>query len=335
MGTRFWPLLLALLIVALPAAWLLLRRGKKLWRPALQRPLMALTILAVLLLAAYGWFVRPVFGALLSYTEWYDGQTIVLTDRENLLRLGWYLSPMGVWLGVAGICLLLWRTNRRTVALLGVGLFFSLLYLWRIQANPHHIYVMRRYVPVTMPFFIVSTAYLLYRLFMPPPTWKSTWQSTCRALGLILALAWLGSLAWSARGFITQVDYRGLTGQLAQLDEQLPANSVLLFDDQSPVSVGDVLGTPLHYIFGHDVYTLRAPQMLDDAALVKTIESWQNSGRSVYWIGAPGWLQEQDFRYESGEVNIGGSALEGSFDHKPYRIIQVNWTLNLRQIEPR
>ena len=301
----------------------------------MRRPFLGLAIVALLFLAAYAWFLRPVYGALPSYTEWYDGQIIVLTDRENLLRLGWYLSPLGVWLGVAGICLLIWRVDRRTVALLGVGLFFSLLYLWRIQANPHQIYAMRRYVPVTVPFFIVSAAYLLYWLLAPSPGWKSTWQVASRVVGLILALTWLGAIAWSARGFVTQVDYRGLSVQLAQLDEQLPANSVLLFDDRSPVSLGDVLGTPLHYVFGLDVYSLRNPQALDDAALVRTIESWQNSGRSVYWIGAPGWLAGHNFSYTSGEITIGGSALEGSFDHKPHRIIQVNWTLNLNRIEPR
>ncbi|MFW6097623.1 MAG: hypothetical protein ACOC9Z_06085, partial [Chloroflexota bacterium] len=136
--TRFWPLLIALSAIGLLAAWLFWRyRGRLAGKSRLHsipRPLLALFVLAVFGLAAYGWFIRPVYGALPSYTEWYDGQTIVLTDRENLLRLGWYLGPLGVWLGVAGICLSIWRVNRRTVALLGLGLFFSLLYLWRVQA---------------------------------------------------------------------------------------------------------------------------------------------------------------------------------------------------------
>ena len=83
------------------------------------------------------------------------------------MRLGWYLGPAGIALGVAGMCWMLVKDlNRRTVFLLGTGLFFSLLYLWRIQANPHQIYAMRRYVPVVLPFFIITAAYLINWLYV-------------------------------------------------------------------------------------------------------------------------------------------------------------------------
>jgi hypothetical protein len=77
------------------------------------------------------------------------------------LRLGWYLTPLGIWLGVLGSGLMLWRVNRRTVMALALGFMFSGVYLWNISANPHHVYVMRRYVPAVMPFFILGAAYLL------------------------------------------------------------------------------------------------------------------------------------------------------------------------------
>lgn len=354
LATRFWPLLVTLVAVGLLAVWLLGRYRKlsqvsELW-PGRLRPFLALVVLSIIGLAVYGWFIRPVYGALPSYTEWYDGQTIVLTDRENLVRLGWYLGPLGVWLGVAGICLLIWKINRRSIAFLGLGLFFSLLYLWRIQANPHQIYVMRRYVPVVLPFFIAGGAALIHYLVFGlwarregtsvhadhTASQTSLQRNTviaARVLGLLLALAWLATIAWSARGFVTQVDYRGLTAQLAQLDRQLPQNSVLIFDEQAPIGRGDILGTPLRFLFGHDVFTLRAPQQLDNALLVRTIESWQNSGRSVYWVGAADWLQTQDLNYTTEEVTITTSALEGSYEHKPYRILPLTWTLNLKLIE--
>ena len=121
--------------------------------------------LLVIVLALYAYLVRPHLGQVLSYAYWYGGGQLPDVDRENLVRLGWYLSPLGVALGVLGTAwMLVKEANRRTAFLLGAGLFFSLLYLWRIQANPHQIYAMRRYVPVVLPFFVVAATYLIYRL---------------------------------------------------------------------------------------------------------------------------------------------------------------------------
>ena len=334
---RPWPVFVALALLGALLGWAILQRSPAQSPAGFARAIKFVTVIAVVALAAYAWFLRPVYGAAPSYQEWYDGQTIVFTDRENLVRLGWYLGPMGVWLGVAGICLMVWRADRRTIALVGVGLFFSLLYLWRIQANPHQIYAMRRYAPVVAPYFIVAAAALLHALWQPAGSWKARrfYVRSARVLALLLAIVWFGGIAWSARGFIRQVDNPGLTAQLVQLDAQLDENSVLLFDDQAPISQGDILGTPLRFFFGQDIFTLRDRQALDDALLVDSIESWQNSGRSVYWVGAPDWLRAHGFTVRPQAATLSTAALEGSYDHKPYRILPWTWQLTINKIEPR
>ena len=282
---------------------------------------------AILLLGFYGWFLRPTPGPGNSYVDWYGGQTVFLTDDENLLRLGWYFSPWGIWLGVLGAALLLWRLNSQTAVFVGVGLFFSILYLWRIQATPHQIYAMRRYVPVTLPFFTVATAYLLGTL------------GRQRALGIRLATLaltffWLGGLAWSARGYVSQVDNAQLPAEVAALDTHFEENSVIIFNDQAPVSLGDLLGTPLHYLYGHDVFTLRQPDALPGEALRRQIAQWQESDREVYWVGPTALL-------EAHRLNIAGAQtdtvvfqhLEHSFERRPVRLIPVEWVLSLARIE--
>lgn len=330
-----WPYVGLMAVVVILGGWLLLRRGVLHWRPEVARPFQILSIAIIVGLAIYGWFLRPIYGPLPTYTEWYDGQTIVLTDRENLVRLGWYLGPLGVWLGVLGACLLIWRAGPRTIALTGLGLFFSILFLWRIQANPHQIYVMRRYMPVVVPFFIAAGASLILQLWRVTERWRhSPALLVTRTLILLLAVSWLGGVAWSARGFVTQVDYRGLTAQLQELDKRLDQNSILLVNDQATISLGDALGTPLRFLFGHDVYTIRSSQPID-ALLVNSIETWQNSGRSVYWVGVPDWLDSQAIDYQSQTVTLATTMLEGSYDHKPYRILPLTWRLTLNAIEPR
>lgn len=327
MLTHYLPTLLALIALAGIGALLLLRYGQHLRRPEVRRRLLAPVMLTIVLLAAYAWFIRPVVGATPSYQEWYDGQTIVLTDRENLVRLGWYLSPLGVWLGIAGICLLVWRLSRRTAALVGVGLFFSLLYLWRIQATPHQIYAMRRYVPVTMPFFLAAAALLLERL-------AGQERRLLRWAALILIPLWLGGLIWSARGFVTHVDNQGLTSQVAQLAERLPPGSVLIFNYPSPIGVGDLLGTPLHYLHGHDAFTLRDTEAVTSAAWERQIASWQEAGRSVYWIGDRTPLDTHDITYEEAQmIDISFTFLENAYDHKPRRLIPAQWMLPLARLQ--
>jgi hypothetical protein len=280
----------------------------------------------ILLLGVYGWFVRPAIGSAGSYQDWWADTALPTYDHENLVRLGWYLSPAGIWLGVAGIVLLLWHGSRRTIVILAIGVFFSLLYLWRIQANQHQIYAMRRYVPVVMPFFIFAAVYFLAWLMQGN-------RRGLRIAGVGLALLWLLGLAWSARGFISQVDYRGLIQEMAALDGTLPAHSVLIFNDQAPVGVGDVLGTPLRYLFGHDVLTLRQPQEADTGALLTAMREWQAAGQAIYWIGDAGFLDENGIAYESREALIPAVYLEGSYEHKPSAIIDSGWTLELHALD--
>jgi 4-amino-4-deoxy-L-arabinose transferase-like glycosyltransferase len=217
-----------------------------------RKPILITAIIGLVLLALYGWFLRPYLGQTTVRPDWFGGAALPRTDHENLLRLGWYLSPVGIALSVVGICLMLWRINRQTAVILTVGLLFSLLYLWRIQANPHQIYASRRYVPVTLPFAIFAGAYLLNALSnLDIGRLKRPYAMS---LAAILALIWLAATGLSARGFISQVDYRGLISQISDLNDQLDPNSILVFNGDSAVTTGDIIGTPLQYLFGHSVY---------------------------------------------------------------------------------
>ncbi len=296
------------------------------WWSRARRPVLLMISVLILLLSVYGWFVRPAIGSAGSYQDWWADTALPTYDHENLVRLGWYLSPVGVLLGVAGVVLLLWRGNRRTIVILAVGLFFSLLYVWRIQVNQHQIYAMRRYVPVVMPFFIFAGSYFLAWLM----------QGKRRALqvaGVGLAVLWLLGLAWSARGFISQVDYRGLIREMTALDATLPERSILIFNDQAPVGVGDVLGTPLRYLYGHDVLTLREPAGASSGALVAAMREWRAAGRAIYWVGDAGFLEANGIAYESRTAFIPAVYLEGSYERKPTAIIDGGWTLELHALD--
>ncbi len=318
------------------AGWLLARlqpqRFRRLaaWAGA-RRQLWAILAAGVVAAAAvYGYFVRPYLGEVRVSAYWYGGGTVPNLDHENLLRLGWYLGPVGIALSVAGTAwMLIKEANRRTAFLLVTGLFFSFFYLWRIQANPHQIYAMRRYVPVVLPFFIMTAACFIRWLYLHG---KGTVR---RFLVIGLTGIWLLGIVMGARGFVSQIDNRGLSDQLERFNAMMPAHSVIIFGEVAPISVGDLLGTPLRFLYGHDVLTLRAPDALDRLRFAEAVQRWQRAGRRVYWAtvpGGPAWPLEASALGPAVPYRFDMAALEYAYDHKPTQVIAQSWQFSLAEV---
>lgn len=339
---RAWPLLFLSVAVAGVVLWRLTRHPGRLRAPEeLRRPLLATVIALLLLYALYGWFLRPGTAANLVRPDVFSGGEIPVTNHENWVRLGWYLSPLGIWLGVLGGLMLVWRVERRTVLLVTLGWLFTALYLWNISANPHHVYVMRRYVPVVVPFFILSGAWLIGRWLQSREGWQVSlgrWRieapySIGGLLMAALAIVWLAGLGWSARGLVSQVDNRGLIEQVDDLAGRLPSNAVILFNDQSTIGQGDIWGTPLKFIYGRDVFALRQPPESVASSLMETIDAWQAGGRSVIWVGEAAWLDEMSIPYHTETISLTREQLEGNYLYRPRAIITDTEDLVLNYLE--
>lgn len=333
-GNNPWLLFGGLAMMAGTMVSLIFFRRQLLALGRLRPGLSALLISFILLLATYGWFIRP-YGVEpgRSWFYWYGGGNIPILDQENFIRLGWYLSPIGVWLGVLGLCLMVWHIRRDTAAIIGIGLFFTTLFLWRNQANPVQIYTMRRYIPVVMPLFIIAATYLISRIYDSRLTIDHSPFAIHKFFAFVLAFLWLGGLAWSARGFINQVDYRGLIGQMEAWNSQLAPHSVLIVNHEAAISLGDYLGTPFHFLYGHDVFTLRDPAGANLPLLVETIKEWQASGRDVYWMGEPTILDTYQLPYTPLHLGVAFQTLEASYDHKPTALTDTIWALPFARIE--
>jgi hypothetical protein len=315
-------------------SWILAKRGRaRIARIRVSQRWRWMAAASVAALALYGYWIRPKFGSALTSVYWYSGMPIPALDHENFVRLGWYLSPLGIALGVMGIVWILAReVNRRTAALLAAGLFFSFFYLWKIQANPHQIYAMRRYVPVVVPFFVLGAVYLLQQLSMVrlqnPINQRLPWFS------LGLTILWLYAIVVNAWGFVNQVDMRGAVDQMRQLNELFAPRSVLLFGDPALIGMGDLLGTPLRFLFGHDVYAVRDLEALGEGRLDRAVARWQASGRSVYWISVPQGLPWQGRAplVHVREFTFEAVVLENTYDHKPSRIEAASWPITIARV---
>jgi hypothetical protein len=86
--------------------------------------------------------------------------------QANLVRLGWYLSPLGIALALAGLALMVYRINSTSWLFLVIAAVASVVFLRLTYgtSDQHYIYIMRRYVPHVYPAFAIGIAYAIVHL---------------------------------------------------------------------------------------------------------------------------------------------------------------------------
>lgn len=333
--TQIWPLLIFL--AALGAVGLVLlgrwvransageQRAVLLWSWAMR----GLAVFVVIM-AFYAYFVRPQLAdPTRSFDYWYGGHEVPYVEPYNLPRLGWYISPLGIALAVAGISDALWsKTDARSALLLGIGIFFSCFFIQNSRNNPHHIYVMRRYVPVVIPFFMVMAVYFLDGLWANLSRWR--WLSM--ALRVILAF-WL---AYNSRYVTPVIQYRGAIRGLDEFVAVLGEEStVILFNDDRSVSTGATVGTPLHYLYGYTVFDMQETEVEVDH-LADQVRLWQEAGRRILLASGSepveglfaGWSCISKARLDM-ELPV----LEISYEHFPQDIVYHTLELDVCEVE--
>jgi hypothetical protein len=299
-------------------------RVQRAWRYA--RVILAIGLVS---LALYAYFVRPALADPQRATSyWYSDSSIPDVEPYNLVRLGWYLSPLGLALGVAGCALLVReQLSERSWALIGAGLLFSALYLYNTFNNPHHIYVMRRYVPVVFPFFALSAAYALRRLAS-----QIRWM---RVLAFGLAALQIGLLLYVGRVIIGQVDYQGGVQQFEVFATQIPRRAIVMFNDAQPLGTASFFGTPLAYLDERTVIDLQEDH-LDRERLDARVDGWLTQGRDVYVIDGPLHVSGLCDRWRCNALD-GASfdmpVLESSYEHFPTQIVRGQYRLDVYRVE--
>ncbi len=156
------------MVVSLVAAfviprWQWLRVRISRWR----RPVAAIAAFGTVALAAFAWFARPHLekttelpNSLVGFLQQAEGLLVESARRyyeHSMQWLSWYLGPVTLALGILGVALairvVVLGRGRRTGLSLALGAFLAptVLYLWRARAVPDQMWVMRRFLPVTIP----------------------------------------------------------------------------------------------------------------------------------------------------------------------------------------
>jgi hypothetical protein len=320
------------------------------------RPLLLVSALGIVALAGYGYFVRPriltpqmlaELPACLSPTQISNPGTACLKlqgyigapievprdNREvytiplaNLVRVGWYLSPLGIVLGIAGFALW-WRRgmNRAAWLFLAIGLIGTVFWVRQSYgtSDQSYIYILRRYIPQVYPALCLGIAYMLVWIAdrrvenrepsrgYPTETRRQEDKETGRqssiavvggrwsVVGAVaLGLALTGFLVVTNRGIYQHVEYGGALAQIETIAKRFGPNDVLLLHSGSR-DEPDLIATPLRYAFGVDAFTIKSSQPERYAPqLARYIQGWQEQGRTVYMIfGASGGFGLPGLRY--------------------------------------
>lgn len=288
----------------------------------------AITIIVLIL---YAYFVRPYLGTATLANYWYAQTQIPITNHENLVRLGWYLTPLGIGLATAGFCILIllgpWRLLWPWAL---VGGAFSFLYIYNILNNPFHIYAMRRYVPVVLPTFVLSGGVFLAWLWN-----HQHYARTMRTIAVLSFIAWMTGMIINGRLIWAHTEYAGVTQQIEEVAARFPQNAILLFVDPAPVGQGVVVGTPLHFLHDLPSYDLQEKH-LSEAMLLAQLGEWQAQGYAPHLLVAlgadlplnAGWLALLE------PIHITYPFLEASYDHPPSYIQQVDILMDVYAIAP-
>lgn len=293
------------------------------------RILLSIVAVGLVMLALYAYFVRPLqANPAREMSYWYGEHKVPDVEPYNLVRLGWYLSPLGVALGVLGIAAIVHeKVNDRTWMIVGVGVFFSVLFIYRTFNNPHHVYVMRRYVPAVIPTFALGIAYSVTRL--------AGWRPVGRALAAGLVAVQVGLMLYGGRVMIQQVDYRGGVEQFRAFSAQVPSGAIVLFNDDEPVGTAGIFGTPLAYLDNRTVIDLQEDQ-LDSDRLDALVAGWLADHRPVIVADGPSRVAGLCDRWHCRSLGVAEfdlPVLEASYEHMPARVVPLQFSLELYAVE--
>ena len=181
------------------------------------------------------WFVRPhIQQAVISYPH----RTPELTEKlrfygivaagvrtnseRSLIWHSWYLGPLTLAAGIAGVALLTREVLRGKSGPKGIVVATFLpvaaVYLWNPNILSDQIWVMRRYFPFILPCFVIFAFVVVDRLLDARGAASVQFVARGVAVALVgVAIAWPISTDWSVRDDRTQNGFLGPVQQLCHL----------------------------------------------------------------------------------------------------------------------
>ncbi len=358
---RQWGWLVALALSAMAVAWSSKRligffricwerwfpKSSLLEDPAIRRRVAFVSLSGLVIVAfAYGYFLRPMMASgadLLPLSPPHQG-TIPYYDELNLVRLGWYLTPLGLGLGCLGFILALrqivLKGQVRPLPFLLLLAAFLLFYGYKSRAYPDNYWVIRRYAEIAIPALLILAGLVIQRLhrFSFTHPWVLARSASRRLLlrvcGVGLLMAMIATQTVAAWPFFRQAELGGSWAQMALLASRTAEADVILFEygRAQPFFLG-----PLRTLFGQSVFSL-AHNKPDPVSFERVVGEFLAEKKRVFLISCDEWtsLESSKYIFEHNErFHFTSRLVERTYERLPEKLQEVHYSLQLYEVKPR
>jgi hypothetical protein len=243
----------------------------------------------VVFLAAYAYFLRPELSAWAGgdgndpLRAWADPgllktlgfDRLAAHDAGAFYRLSWFVTPLGLWLGVAGFVLLVLEGGRRLLFPALLVASFAGFYFYKIRIWNDYYFAQRRFVPVVLPFLLALCALALVRL--------AARNARSRVVAGIVAAGLLASFARDTARIARFTDWYGSVDFVRDLARRFSKDDAVLFEQPKSIHL---LSLPLWAVYGVNALEF-ARFNPDPDRLQHLLAAWRGRFKNVYFVHTP------------------------------------------------
>jgi len=241
---------------------------------------------ALVLLALYAYAVRPALSAWAGADgndparamadapalHALDFHKLAAHDAQSLVRLGWFVTPLGLGLGLLGLVIALREWQARYLFPLLTLLTFGLFYFYKIRVHADYYFAMRRFVPVVLPLLMGLAAFAITRLARRP----GPRRAIAAGLAAVLAVSFL-------RDTLPTLRHREWAGAVRFVDDvarRFGPQDIVIFEQPRSIHL---LSLPLWAV--HGVNTLELARFNPDPhRLQHLVRAWRSRYRNIYFV---------------------------------------------------
>jgi hypothetical protein len=199
-------------------------------------------------------------------------QRLAAHDAQSLVRLGWFVSPLALLLGLMGLLLVLREWRPRYLFPVLTALSFALFYFYKLRVWHDYYFALRRFVPAVLPFLFGFLALFLVRLAR---------GGRLRRTAAALLLLTLGArYAADTRAIARHVDWDRSVDFVRDVARRFGPSDVVLFEQPQSIHL---LSLPLWAAHGVNVLEL-ARFNPDPDRLQALVRAWRGRYRNIYFV---------------------------------------------------
>jgi hypothetical protein len=241
---------------------------------------------ALVLLALYAYAVRPALSAWAGADgndparamadspalHALDFHKLAAHDAQSLVRLGWFVTPLGLGLGLLGLVIALREWQPRYLFPILTFLTFGLFYFYKIRVYADYYFAMRRFVPVVLPLLLGLAAFAVTRLARRP----GPRRVIAAGLAAVLAVSFL-------RDTLPTLRHREWAGAVRFVDDvarRFGPQDIVIFEQPRSIHL---LSLPLWAVHGVSALEL-ARFNPDPERLQHLVRAWRSRYRNIYFV---------------------------------------------------